>query len=466
MPDPAPAHDEIDLWSYLEILLRGKWLIALVTAVAVGAAAVLSFFVLPPVYEARATLLVSAPPRASVPAIFFTIGSGEPIGRVSAPPGASVPAIPGLEKLNEVLAALAETPSVDLDGMAAQLTSPAILAQVAQRLNLAGPPESLAGRISVSRARGANTLEVVVTGQDPREAAAIANAVAEAYVELMAELSQAKLRTAAGILQAAIRDEAANLEQARLKLTDFLRAGPGLEELRGEFSRKVDLLTQYKARLISLQVEVASASAELAALERDLAEQPKLLTVQRALLDDPLLHAAEAERSETSSWAGAGLTVTAEEVNPVHVDLARRAALVRAQVQKLRAEQTAISGATARLAGETEALRLALTDRQAEYDLLQQRVDLHSDILRTLSDRYEETRVAQAAAAEALPISVLPAGVPRVPVGPRKLLNVTVAGMLGLMAGVMLVFLRSGWEAARTRLAAAPAAAKPGTWDP
>jgi len=51
--------DEINLRDLIEVILKGKWTIILVTLVAVTLAAFLSFFMLSPKYEGRATLMVN-----------------------------------------------------------------------------------------------------------------------------------------------------------------------------------------------------------------------------------------------------------------------------------------------------------------------------------------------------------------------------------------------------------------------
>lgn len=53
--------EEINLRDYVEVLLRGKWVIAIITLIAILTSAFVSFFVLEPVYEAKATIMVKQP---------------------------------------------------------------------------------------------------------------------------------------------------------------------------------------------------------------------------------------------------------------------------------------------------------------------------------------------------------------------------------------------------------------------
>lgn len=58
--------EEINLRELIEVLINGKWIIIGICFVAVLAAGVLSFFVLPEKYEARVTIMVKQQPQ-SVP---------------------------------------------------------------------------------------------------------------------------------------------------------------------------------------------------------------------------------------------------------------------------------------------------------------------------------------------------------------------------------------------------------------
>ncbi|AYO31451.1 hypothetical protein D2962_13355 [Biomaibacter acetigenes] len=51
--------EEISLRELIEVLLRGKWIIAAITIIAMLVSGIFSFFIISPTYEARTTLMVS-----------------------------------------------------------------------------------------------------------------------------------------------------------------------------------------------------------------------------------------------------------------------------------------------------------------------------------------------------------------------------------------------------------------------
>ncbi len=137
---------DIDLRKYLSVLRRRWPAIAAVAAVAVLTAAILSFL-LPPVYEAKAVLLVARAPL-----------------QAGAAPD---PMTPGV-KIAAVLASDLPTGT-----LAAFATLPAVEQRVAR---LAGEPtRRLARTLSVRPVPNTNLLELRVREHTPQRAAQIAN---------------------------------------------------------------------------------------------------------------------------------------------------------------------------------------------------------------------------------------------------------------------------------------------------
>ncbi|MGB9859484.1 MAG: YveK family protein, partial [Moorellaceae bacterium] len=161
--------EEISLRELVEVLIRRKWLIALITAVALAAGGVLSFFVLPPVYEATATLQVELPP---VPK---TSQEGSP-----------------LEALLQSLAMASQQAS--LETYRYQVTNPVVLERVQKKLGLDPQiysPQALQSAIKVQNPKNTNLLEICASSTDARLARDLANTVAEEYIAFVQEL-QAK----------------------------------------------------------------------------------------------------------------------------------------------------------------------------------------------------------------------------------------------------------------------------------
>jgi len=416
MTTPPASLDESDvgLWDIPAILKRFKWLIALVAVIAAGVGGLTSLWT-PPAYEAQAVLVI--PGRAQ--------------GSSSLPEE--------LIKLNEVLSGLTDTPSFVQEGVMVQMTSPAILSRVATRLGLDTPPEKLKGLVSVTGNRGGNTFVVEAKDTDPAMAAAIANTLTEVYMDALREMNEASLARALEILDREMAKETVALEDAQSELADLMRRGQIIEEVRGEFLGKIDLLTKNRTRLAVIEVESSAHSAELASLQASLATQTAVISTRQALVDEGLLSAVGQGLAPEAALVLAKLAVEAEELNPVYLQLMISTAALKGTLSSLAAEKTALVTAVPNLSKQVEDLRVQWLRFQGEYDLASQAVGLHGKVLEALTTRRAETEVATAVLT--VPASVLPAVVPQIPAGMGPLKTAAVAGVLGLVAATTLVVL-------------------------
>jgi len=428
MTTPLVSFDErdISLWEILAVLKRFKWLIALVAVIAAGVGGLTSLWT-PPTYEAQAVLVI--PGRAQ--------------GSSSLPDE--------LIKLNEVLSGLTDTPSFVQEGVMVQMTSPAILSRVATRLGLDTPPEKLKGRVSVTGNRsGGNTFVVEAKDTDPAMAAAIANTLTEVYMDALREMNEASLARALEILDREMAKETVALEDARSELADLMRRGQIIEEVKGEFLGKIDLLTKNRTRLAAIEVEASALSAELASLQASLATQTAVISTRQALVDEELLSAVGQGLAPEAALVLAKLAVEAEELNPVYLELMISTAALKGTLSSLAAEKAALVTAVTNLSREVEGLGVQWLRFQGEYDLASQAVGLHGKVLEALTTRRAETEVATAILT--VPASVLPAVAPQIPVGMGPLKTAAVAGVLGLVAATTLVVLWASLGFSRPRL--------------
>jgi uncharacterized protein involved in exopolysaccharide biosynthesis len=144
------VEEEIDLREYIEVIVRRwKW-IAGITIVAVVTAAIVSFFVITPVYEASATLLVMKPPL--------------------------IPASQSLEA--QVVEALLRSTNVEAQVVEAlqETLSPS------ERV-----PGSLVSKVKVAQEGKSSVFKISARANDPQKAAQIANAWAEVGTEILRE---------------------------------------------------------------------------------------------------------------------------------------------------------------------------------------------------------------------------------------------------------------------------------------
>lgn len=145
---------EIDLKEYLNIIWFRKWIIIGITLLAIIVSALVSFFVLNPVYETSTTIIVGRSNDSEQAIEYNDI------------------------MLNQKL----------VDTYSVIVKSKTVLSEVVSNLKLVETPEQLKDKVSVSPVSDTEIIEIKVDDVDPRLATDIANNVAEVFMENITEL--------------------------------------------------------------------------------------------------------------------------------------------------------------------------------------------------------------------------------------------------------------------------------------
>ncbi|MDI6894445.1 MAG: GNVR domain-containing protein [Bacillota bacterium] len=412
--------EEISLREMVEALWRRRVIVAGVTGVAVLAAAVLSFWVLPPVFEARVVLAVSPPREPAAPPASEADGLLDSVG-VSLPSG--------------------------LEAYRIQLTHPDVLQNAIARAHLGLSPEQLASSVDARVLKDTNLIEVKVRRGSAQEAALLANALVQEYVVHVGAFGAQRSDTAVAYLKERMAETETALGDAMQNWKKFLESPRGTQELNAEIQACIQSLTGVKREAESLAVEAEGLSAALAEARSVAEEQPPLLKARRSLVEDDALREFLAGLPGGNRSALGAVSVVDEEVNPAHVEAVNRLNDLRVRLAECVSRRNGLLKAATSTQRELEALRLELAEKELEEEQLQTRLQTLRDAYLGLSKRYEEVRMAEPAwLAQASIQVVAPAVVPPEPVRPRKALNISVAGVLGLMAGVFLAFFLDYWE--------------------
>ena len=409
--------EEIDLRKYIEVLIHyWYWIVGLGAAAAAIAFAVSSF--LPPTYEAAALVAVTGPR--------YQLQFDSRIQDVPFDPGQFTKGYPTMA------------------------TSDAVLLSVAGEIDLS----QLVGVTDVQDLKNALNAESADSGglvilkagsHDPQAAASLANVWAEQFVGQLNILYGGDEDISR--MEAQLAEAKTALEEADQALTAFRRefgfGSSGVSELgrtvgiARQLETKTRLLSAYEARAdqigqllqearaVQAQVEVGTSPAVVAGLLADMLQ----------------LGVAEEQPSSLVQISLAGLDAESS-----------LAALVTA----LGAKQGSTQETITRLALEVETLQSEVADRQQELEQLLRDRELAEDTHLTLSRKLQETSIEMGDdVARVLSYASVPSG----PVGPRRLFNTVIAGVLGVMFGVLAVFVVEYWR--QDPLAAGSASAPP-----
>jgi len=416
------------------LVLRARWLIAVVTLVVCVALAGGISLVLPKKYTATATVIVD-------------FKAPDPVT------GALLPMLPGylatqVDIIQSHRVAVKAVKSLKLD------QNPALKQQFALategRGNVADWVADLVSTgLTVKPSKESSVLDIAYKGADPRFAAALANAFAQAYIDTNLELRVEPARQTAVWFDERAKSLRESLEKAQSKLSEYQR-----EKGFTAADERVDL---EMARLSELSLQYSTAQAQAAdaiSRQRQLSEFLERGANPEALPDvlaNQLLQNLKAQLVATE----ARLQQISSQLGVNHPEVKRLEADIATQREKLRDEIKVVSqgiGNQGKLAQKRETeLRNAVSDQKAklmkmnegrdELAVLMREVDSAQRAYDVAMQRYTMTTL-ESQTNQTNVLMLTPAVEPLEPSSPKILLNMLVAAFLGTILGVGLAFVR------------------------
>lgn len=294
-------------------------------------------------------------------------------------------------------------------------------------------------KLDVEPSRESSVIQVAFEGTDPRFSAIVANAFAQAYVHTNLELKLEPARQTTAFYDEQVKQLRDNLEQAQTKLSEYQQK-KGLvasdERIDVETSRLAELSSQF----VNAQAQTYDSTSRQSQSQNALAEVEQNPLIQGLKRD---LANGEAKLSEL-----------AQKVGKNHPQFLQTQAEVEAMRSKLDAELKIVTrtvGTTAKVAQAREAdIRSALSAQKARVLALKQNRDEAAVLIRDVENtqrlydaalqRYGQTRLE--AQNNQTDIAILNPAVPPVEASsPKILLNTALAVFLGGLLGVGLAFL-------------------------
>lgn len=403
--------NEIDLRQYLEVVIRRWKLIVGLSLIAAVTAAVISFFVLQPTYEATAMVLITEPRYQ----LRFD---------------------PRLETLSDIETNSKVYPSLAL--------SDDLLRKVLEVLDpplpkVQGTLSALRGRISARAGADPSLLQLKARSEHPEQAAQIANTWAEEYVGYVNELYGRRSEDEEFFTEQLDAAENA-LEAAEQALIDY-EARNQQAILEARLGAKQEALNDYLTAQHELTLVIQDAQVLRQQLDRQPASAPASLgddLVALLLELQALSRDAELPLQLQVTGGGSLSNKTVEEQTNLLVDLI---AALRDRVTEIEAQ---VETLTADILPLQEALQRAVTEKER----LTRAQSVARSTFTTLANKVEEARIAAQDETGEVQLASR-ASVPANPAGPRKLMNTIVAGFLGLMAGIFGAFFIEYWQSSQ-----------------
>lgn len=193
---PAEIGEQsIDLWACIQLLKKRRAMIALITLLAVFASAILSFFVLKPVYEAKTVLLVT---QAADKLQTSNQNNNS----------------------NNIINSVSRIPVLTMNTYVGQAKSDDLMKRVIENMNLAEygyTPSGLAEQVMVSADKDSYLLNVVVSNSDPQMAADIANTLSREFIGSITDRNQEVMDKSVVLLKEQMEEVRKELDSTTLQ---------------------------------------------------------------------------------------------------------------------------------------------------------------------------------------------------------------------------------------------------------
>ncbi len=335
------------------------------------------------------------------------------------------------------------------------------------------PIDSLKESISVRQVTGADIIRVEATAESAREAALVANHLAEAYEEFDRDRARRSLQTVQAFLDEQIAETKASLELSEAELTEFAREiGMALEEraIAAKISRMEELHAEASVELEDTRSQLEQVNRFLDGVRADLMEEfagpegvPLLLEVmdKLTLIRNIQREIAQWEREREEALAQ-GEYIRAQNLQDKIIDKRKELEATAAeqftmleqlpQYEKLIQEQLTLTLKVEALENRVRFLESQIereVDRLLEHGValarLQRELDVSEELYTLLLTQYARVSVAEIAELGTVEV-INPAQAPSSPFRPSKRMNLIVGAFLGLMGGVGAAFLREALD--------------------
>ena len=455
--------DEVDLKDYLKVLSRRRWWVISVLVVVVILTAIITY-TSTPIYKSSADIMIQSKLASQ--------GISSMLSQLNIPLGMGNQKsdIQNQVQLITTRATLARAQQILQGKLGSEQTVSLSKTATGDSPSSLISIEDIKNAIQVSPVSGSNLISISATSSSPTRAMLIANAVAEAYQQLDHERAVATLSSVQSFLSEQMDTVKKALDASQEELIAFQQKNGILLQqslLTAELSRVQQLLVEAQVNLKDDQTKLESINKFLANVKHDFLNQatsedkgtPVLLEIQDKVnfllkLQKDIAQ-LEKERSQylaEGNYAQAKikeqeiinkrktLEETAAKQYPLFNMLPQYEDLIKSQLD-ITMEIEALKNRVSTLESMKEEKANLLLSKGLTLSQLQGKLDITQKVYEILLDEYQKTRIAKAAELGNVEI-INSAEVPKVPIKPRKKMNLLVGIVLGILGGVGAAFLR------------------------
>jgi len=426
-----PERREFELRDYAIILMRRRWWVVLAFLITTCSAALYTLSQ-EPIYESSARVLISTQNNSPV---------------VGAQGGVAGTLLEGQ----------------DMETQLEILRSPGLLKEAIDAVPRDLKPVRLAG-VNIGQVKRTNIVSISIRSPKPQVAAAVTNALGEAYVQRSLDLNRRATKQALSYLAEQISVATRELDEAESALRAY-KERTGIMAVDAATGGQAGRVGSIQDEVTKLGVDLKATEAELSQVDRQRRAAKPTVLAERQQNANPVVEelknrllAMEIQRLQLLDQYTEGsrkvkqidaqiavlkqrlqkevervITGEVEAANPLVEELDKHKSTLEAERIAVQARRAALSST---LPAEQAKLS-TLPARQVEFARLDRRVKVAETSYTNLLTKQQDYLIAQGSEVANAAIASL-AAVPGSPVGPGAKRNLAVAAMLGLLLGLLL----------------------------
>jgi len=399
--------EEIDLREYINVLLKRKGIIILIFLIAVITVALVSFFYLKPVYEANAVIAVSKP---------------------------------------KIIDSLID--EISIEDYKNLIKDVEIEEELMQKLNLDKPPTEitpydLERMITIEIPKDTNLIKMNLQAANPKLTKEIINSWATLFVEKNKKLYFDEVKMAKTDIEEKLKLAEQEFFEIEEKLMKFNETD-NVETIENEIKYKTTKISNFKSRLVDIQVSLEKENAEKEQVVTAMNEQEKVLKLNKSIVDDQFFQQLISNITDANLEI-TNLTYISEVANPIYYNLAQQLISTNIEINSLAAEENQLEKNINDFNMSLKVLREELTEKKLILTQLNREYSTKEKLYNIFYKQAEEIQLTETAEEDLLKIVSL-AYEPKYPIKPNKKLNILVAGVLGLFVGIFVAFFLEFWQ--------------------
>lgn len=307
----------------------------------------------------------------------------------------------------------------------------------------------LGAKITIKEVRDTRLLNVNVEDYDPDMAKEIANTLADVYIRFNAESRMKSSKNTLKWMTDQLYETKQKLEKAEKDFLDY-KQNEKLFSIQGKQDVTIKKIEEFNNTYIEARNRRLEVDAKLGKLKQLLNSRGEVLHV-RSLIGNALIDSLYSQLSE----AEVEMNRLSSVFKPMHPKIVQMQSRIEETRKKLNEElkkemenldaERSVLRTREKILQETidgfENDALATGKKELQYSILQRNVTTHQKLYDTLLSKIKESNIEESL--DVSPIRVIEDAVtPISPVKPKKMMNITLGAVLGLMLGIALAFLQ------------------------